>query len=84
MNTNIMYLMNVLVYKGEAFYGDDLDVDIYVENILPRSFDLLYRIATTREGIKREIVHAKTCMACYDFQKRKLVSMTDDLKKIFI
>ena len=71
----------MIAYKGESFYGDNLVVKIYADEITDRSFDLLYHISTIRNGKTEEIAHAKTGMVCFDYGKRKIVSMTDQLKQ---
>src|ERR1700761_1053263 len=49
---NSLIMADVMIaYRGEAFYGDVLSVDIYAEEITSRSFDLLFHVTTVREGI---------------------------------
>ena len=78
---NSMIMADVMIaYKGEAFYGDTLTVHIYAEEIMERTFDLLYHITTIRSGIPTDITHAKTGMVCFDYEARKVAQMTDELK----
>jgi acyl-CoA thioesterase FadM len=80
---NSLIMADVMIaYKGESFYGDILTVRIYAEEIMTHSFDLLYHIATTRNGALADIAHAKTGMVCFDYNDRKITSMTNDLKKM--
>jgi YbgC/YbaW family acyl-CoA thioester hydrolase len=75
---NALIMADVMIaYKGEAFYGDTLNISIYVSEISPKSFDLLYHI-TTIAG--KEIAHAKTGMVCFDYNIRKIVLLADALK----
>jgi len=75
---NALIMADVMIaYKGEAFYGDMLNISIYVSEISPKSFDLLYHITTTAQ---KEIAHAKTGMVCFDYNIRKIVVLTDELK----
>jgi len=69
----------MVAYKGESFYGDNLQVKIYAEEITEHSFDLLYHISTIRNGQKVIIAHAKTGMVCFDYESRKIVAMTNKL-----
>ncbi len=74
---NSMIMADVMIaYKGESFYGDTLQVKIYAEEIKDHSFDLLYHISATREGIPADIAHAKTGMVCFDYSSRKISAMT--------
>jgi acyl-CoA thioester hydrolase len=78
---NSLIMADVMIaYRGEAFYGDVLSVSIYAEEITSRSFDLLYRLTTTRDGAVKEIAHAKTGLACFDYATRKTALITDALK----
>ena len=70
----------MIAYRGEAFYGDKLLVEIFSEEISERSFDLLYRISTMRRDQSILIAEAKTGMICFDYKTRKLVPMNDALK----
>jgi acyl-CoA thioester hydrolase len=72
----------MIAYKGESFYGDDLTVKIYAEEIKDHSFDLLYHIATLRNNQQADIAHAKTGMVCFDYNARKIVAMADNLKRL--
>lgn len=75
---NSLIMADVMIaYKGEAFYGDSLVADIYLSELSLKSFDLLYRIATTSG---KEVAHAKTGMACFDYNTRKIAVLTDELK----
>lgn len=70
----------MIAYRGEAFYGEVLQIHIYAEEITERSFDLLYRIVTAREGKTVEVAHAKTGMVCFDYETRRLAVLTEELK----
>lgn len=67
-------------YKGEAFYGDTLEVNLYAADISRHAFDLLYHIKTTREGAAKDIAQAKTGMVCFDYETRKVAVLTAELE----
>lgn len=69
-----------IAYKGEGFYGDTLEVDIYAVEFTPVSFDLLYHISAIRNDAKIDIAHAKTGMVCFDYDIRKVTALPDALK----
>jgi len=78
---NSLIMADVMVaYKGEAFYGDILLVEIFSDEIMERSFDLLYRITTVRNGNEIMIAHAKTGMVCFDYTSRKTTALSAELK----
>jgi len=70
----------MIAYKGEAFYGDVLRVNIYAEEVTDRSFDLLYHITTNRNSLEVPVAHAKTGMICFDYNDRKIANITEELK----
>jgi acyl-CoA thioester hydrolase len=75
---NSLIMADVMIaYKGEAFYGDNLVVDIYLSELSSKSFDLLYHIRTDNS---KAVADAKTGMACYDYNIRKIAVLTDELK----
>jgi len=78
---NAMIMADVMIaFKGESFYGNVLQVDIYADEITAYSFDLLYRITTTRNNAIIDIAHAKTGMVCFDYKERKVVNMNASLE----
>lgn len=70
----------MIAYKNEAFYGEQLHIQIFCEAITERSFDLLYKIETVRNGQLIPIAHAKTGMVCFDYTAKKIAVMTTVLK----
>lgn len=70
----------MIAYKNEAFHGDELNIDIYIDDLTSVSFDMLYRISATREEKTIDIAHAKTGIVCFDYQARKVAPINDELK----
>ena len=70
----------MIAYKGESFYGDTLQVEVFVDEITGRSFDFLYRITTERDAAKVLVAEGKTGMICFDYETRKIVEMGTELK----
>lgn len=78
---NALIMADVMIaYKAEAFYGEILQIDLYIDEMTDRSFDLLYRIYTSRSAADIEVAHAKTAMICFDYTERKIVPMRPELK----
>ena len=69
----------MIAYRGEAFYGDVLEVALYATELTLKSFDLLYRITTVRNGENLLIAEAKTGMLCFDYEQRKITMMGEKL-----
>lgn len=71
-----------IAYKTEAFYGDELEVVLYANEVTNTSFDLLYRFSVRRNGALKDVIHAKTGMVCFDYQVRKVRQVTDALRTL--
>ena len=78
---NSLIMADVMIaYKNEAFYGDQLTIAIYAEEISSRSFDLVYHICIIADSGPKDIAHAKTGMVCFDYTARRTAPMTEELK----
>lgn len=74
----------MIAYKNEAFYGDELSISVFVDDITTVSFDLLYHIGTIRNDKQIDIAHAKTGIVCFDYKTRKVAPISDELKNKFL
>lgn len=70
--TGIIMADVAIQYKSEAFYGDQLFIEIAVAEFTQVSFDIFYKI--TVKG--KLIVLAKTGMVCYDYSNKKIVPVS--------
>lgn len=68
-------------YKGEGFQGDVLHIDIYVDNIAARSFDMLYKITAKRNGEDVAIADAKVGLVFFDYKQRKIAPTPENFTK---
>jgi len=62
-------------FKSELFYGEQLKVYVAVNNISKASFDIYYKLVKVKE--ETVIALAKTGMVCYDYSKKRVVSVPD-------
>ena len=65
---------SAIVYKKEAFYGEQLNIDITVSDLNKYGFDLFYMICNVAN---MEIARVKTGLVCYDHSVKKLVRLPD-------
>lgn len=63
-------------YKQEVFYPDILQVKIGISNLNKCSFDIIYKITSKKTG--KVAVAAKTSMASFDYDARRLVKLPQD------
>ncbi|SNR52577.1 thioesterase family protein [Hymenobacter mucosus] len=67
-------------YKGEAFHGDTLHIDMAVDDVAKYGFDIVYRV---QNQAGREVARAKTGMLAFDYTTRKLLPLAEeDLRKL--
>ena len=66
-----------LVFRGEAFLGDELDVELGAAEVRRSGFDLVYRLSRPVDGA--EIALVKTGMVCFDYQARKAARLPQAL-----
>lgn len=64
-------------FKGEAFYGDVLKTYVTAEAFSRIGFDLYYKLVKGEE--ETVVVLAKTGIICFDYQKRKVVSLPQEV-----
>jgi acyl-CoA thioester hydrolase len=65
----------VVVYKSQAFHGETLTVEVAAADFGPCGCDFLYRLTEKLSG--REIAHAKTGLAFFDYAKKKIAKMPE-------
>lgn len=66
-------------YKSEGFYGDELLVEIAVNEFSSIGCDFVYRI--TNKNTSKEISLAKTGIVFFNYDKRKTVAVPIEFKK---
>lgn len=72
----------MIAYRGEGFYGDTLKVEIYAVDVTSMSFSLLYKLSTDRNSTPIDIAHAKTGLVCFNYDERRVVPVTESLKRV--
>ena len=66
-----------LVFRGEAFLGDELEVELGAAGARRSGFDLVYRLSRPADGT--EIALVKTGMVCFDYVARKVARLPEGL-----
>lgn len=70
-----------IVYKGEGFQGDVLQIQIAAGELSSRGFVLFYKITCQREDKNILIAEAQTTMLCFNYTTRKVISMPENLRE---
>jgi acyl-CoA thioesterase FadM len=67
-------------YRGEAFAGDQLDIEVAMGEAARTGFRFFYRI--TRHGDDALIAVAETGMASFDYERRRVVALPEPLRRL--
>jgi YbgC/YbaW family acyl-CoA thioester hydrolase len=70
-----------IVFKNELFYGDGVRIHVAVSDISRASFDVVYRLEKESEGKTVIVAHAKTGMVCFDYSRRKVTALPEEVKE---
>lgn len=71
-------------FKNELFYGDTVIASVKAAEISKIGFDLIYKLETFRQtqGDKKILVAAaKTGMICYDYEKKKIITVPGEVRQ---
>ncbi len=66
---------SAIVYKAEGFHGDQLQIDIALEDFNKYGCDIYYLISNKKTAV--EIAHAKTGIVFFDYEQRKVTSIPE-------
>jgi acyl-CoA thioesterase FadM len=66
-----------VVYKSESFLGDVITGSIGVSDFNKYGFDYIYLL--TNKATSKEVARGKTGIVCFDYDKRKVVSVPHEL-----
>ena len=61
-----------ILFKGEAFYGDQLKIQVSAIREGNSSFNVYYRISQQDE---KTLAHIRTAIVCYDYSAKKVVAI---------
>lgn len=64
-------------FKAELFYGESVIISVAPADISKAGFDLIYLLEKENAGVKSTVAIAKTGMICFDYTKKKVVSIPE-------
>lgn len=74
---------NLLIeFKNESFYGDMIEVKIYIGETTRVAFELYYQLFALRSNETILLATAKTGMVCYDYKSKKVATIPEKLLSI--
>lgn len=79
-----LILAGLLVeFSAESFYGDILKVTLLSGDLSRSGFELFYHIECERDRKKITVAKAKTEMVFFDYHERRILSMPENIRKLF-
>lgn len=70
-------------FKQELFYADQVKVAVTANDFSKVSFDLFYKLEKETAGKTILVATAKTGMVCFDYAKKKVAAVPDEVKAKF-
>ena len=61
----------VIIFKSETFYGETVKIQVAVDNFSATGCDFVFLMTEQKSG--REIARAKTGIAFFDYERKKLL-----------
>ena len=69
-----------LVFRGEAFLGDELEVELGATDVRRSGFGLVYRLRRVGDGA--DIALAATGMVCFDYGARRVARVPEPFARL--
>jgi len=67
-----------IVYKAEGFHGDQIQIDVAIDDFNKYGCDIYYLLSNKKTAV--EIAHAKTGIVFFDYDQRKVVPVPEGFK----
>jgi len=77
--TGIIMIDAGIQYKSEAFYKDEIIIEVAVKDFSGIGCDFIFRL--TNKNSKKEIAVAKTGIVFFNYEKRKTAPVPPEFKK---
>lgn len=68
-------------FKNELFHGDVVKVSVAATEFTKVSFDLYYKLEKISGSATEPVAFAKTGMICFDYEKKKVVSIPAGIRE---
>jgi YbgC/YbaW family acyl-CoA thioester hydrolase len=65
------------VYKSEVHAGDELTIELAIDDLTSIGFDFYYKITNTQTS--REVARVKTGILCFDYTEKKIASIPKEV-----
>ncbi len=69
-----------VMYKSEAFHGDALRIELYIDEISDYGLEFYYKLIKDEKTI---VAYAKTAMLFFDYDKKKMMKTPTEFQESF-
>ncbi|TAF32139.1 MAG: thioesterase [Cytophagales bacterium] len=73
--TSLIMADAAIQFRAEGFWGEEVLVQIAVQDISRNGFDLLYKLSVPSQN--KEIARVKTAMVCFNYETRKVAGLPE-------
>jgi len=70
----------IIEFRRELFYGDTVKASVKAQDFSTSSFNIYYKLETQSGANLVLVTAARTGMVCYDYQSKKIIQLTDEVK----
>ncbi|EKR73021.1 acyl-CoA thioesterase [Leptospira noguchii] len=78
---SIIFANARILYQGELLYKDQVKIDVVLDNLEEKSFDLTFRLS--KDQRKEKVALIKIRVLFFDYSVRRVVSVPEGFRKIF-
>lgn len=78
---SIIFANAGILYQGELLYKDQVKIDVVLDNLGEKSFDLTFRLS--KDQRKEKVALIKIRVLFFDYSIRRVVSVPEGFRKIF-
>ncbi|MCS7076724.1 MAG: thioesterase family protein [Bacteroidia bacterium] len=68
-------------YKSEGFHGNVLEIAVQPVNFHSVGFDIIYKVHN--QTTKKDLAYIRTGIVCFDYHKRKIVSLPHKITELW-
>lgn len=76
--TGIIMTDSAIVYRSEGFHGDQIQIDVTVDDFNRYGCDIYYLLSNKKTAA--EVAQAKTGIVFFDYQQRKVVPVPEQFR----
>ncbi len=81
LGTKMIVADLAMIHKSEALYGEQLRIDVAVDNLGDKNCELFYHFTKKETG--QDVLIAKTYIVFYDYQLGKSVPVPEEIRSLF-